>query len=72
MHKVVLVTRKTRLTELICKYNTIEQARFYIEHRGVDFSDYVDVPHVIQAVLKLPELPGSLPEYRSSIIVCFL
>ncbi len=42
MHKVVLVTRKTRLTELICKYNTIEQARFYIEHMGVDFSDYVE------------------------------
>ncbi len=42
MHKVVLVTRKTRLAELICKYNTIEQARFYIEHMGVDFSDYVE------------------------------
>jgi len=41
MHKVVLVTRKTRLTELIYKYNTIEQAKFYIEHMGADFSDYI-------------------------------
>ena len=41
MHKVVLVTRKTRLQELIRKYNTAEQARFYIEHLGADFSDYV-------------------------------
>lgn len=41
MNKVVLVTRKTRLDELVYKYNTIEQARFYIEHLGADFTDYV-------------------------------
>lgn len=41
MHKVIIVTRKTRLTELIYKYNTKEQAKFYIEHMGADFSDYV-------------------------------
>jgi len=41
MNKIVIVTRKTRLTELIYKYNTLEQARFYIEHLGVDFSDYI-------------------------------
>lgn len=42
MNKVVLVTRKTRLMELVYKYNTVEQARFYIEHMGVDFSDYIE------------------------------
>ena len=41
MNKIVLVTRKTRLAELVYKYNTVEQARFYIEHMGVDFSDYL-------------------------------
>lgn len=41
MNKVILVTRKTRLTELVNKYNTKEQAKFYIEHLGADFSDYV-------------------------------
>ena len=41
MNKAVLVTRKTRLEELIRKYNTAEQARFYIEHLGADFSDYI-------------------------------
>ena len=41
MNKVVLVTRKTRLDELIYKYNTAEQAKFYIEHMGADFSDYL-------------------------------
>lgn len=40
MNKVVIVTRKTRLAELIQKYNTLEQAKFYIEHLGADFSDY--------------------------------
>lgn len=38
--KVVLVTRKTRLEELIAKYLTAAQARFYVEHLGADFSDY--------------------------------
>jgi len=38
--KVVLVTRKTRLVDLIAKYLTAAQAKFYIEHLGADFSDY--------------------------------
>jgi hypothetical protein len=37
---VVLITRKTRLEDLIAKYLTPEQARFYVEHLGADFSDY--------------------------------
>lgn len=41
MNKIIIVTRKTRLTELVNKYNTLEQAKFYIEHLGADFSDYV-------------------------------
>ncbi len=41
MNKVIIVTRKTRLKELIQKYNTIDQARFHIEHMGADFSDYI-------------------------------
>lgn len=40
MNKIIIVTRKTRLTELVNKYNTLEQAKFYIEHLGADFSDY--------------------------------
>lgn len=42
MNKVVIVTRKTRLKELIYKYNTVEQVKFYLEHLGADFSDYVE------------------------------
>ena len=40
-NKIILVTRKTRLEELIAKYNTIGQARFYIEHLGADFNAYL-------------------------------
>ena len=39
-NKIVLVKRKTRLDELIHRFNTISQAKFYIEHLGTDFSDY--------------------------------
>jgi NAD kinase len=38
--KLVVVTRKTRLEELIERFNTREQAKFYIEHMGLNFSDY--------------------------------
>ncbi len=38
--KLVLVTRRTRLDELIARFNTRAQAKFYIEHSGGDFGDY--------------------------------
>ena len=40
MEKIVVVTRKTRLEELIERFNTLRQARFYIEHMGLDFDEY--------------------------------
>src|SRR5215813_15417911 len=36
--KVVIVTRKTALEELVTRFNTPGQARFYLEHAGQDFS----------------------------------
>lgn len=39
-NKIILITRKTRLDDLIARFNTKDQARFYIEHLGADFSDY--------------------------------
>src|SRR5208283_679721 len=39
-NKIVLVVRRTRLDELIVRFNTEDQARFYVEHMGADFSDY--------------------------------
>jgi NAD kinase len=40
-NKIILVKRKTRLEELVAKYNTVMQAQFYIERLGADFSDYL-------------------------------
>ena len=37
--KLVLVTRRTRLEELIERFNTRGQAQFYIDHAGGDFAD---------------------------------
>lgn len=39
-NKIIVVVRKTRLEELIVRFNTISQAKFYIEHLGADFLDY--------------------------------
>jgi NAD kinase len=39
--KIVLVTRKTRLAQLVERFNTRAQAKFFIEHAGGDFADYV-------------------------------
>ncbi|MDH3220482.1 MAG: sugar kinase [Gammaproteobacteria bacterium] len=41
-HRFILVTRKTRLQELIERFNTWPQARFYLEHNQVDAQDYLD------------------------------
>ncbi|HTU48936.1 MAG TPA: hypothetical protein VMF91_27990 [Bryobacteraceae bacterium] len=38
--KIVIVTRRPRLQELVERFNTHSQAKFYIEHSGGDFADY--------------------------------
>jgi len=38
--KLVIVTRQTALEELVERFNTRDQARFYIEHMGGRFDDY--------------------------------
>lgn len=35
--KVVIVTRKTELEELVARFNSVPQARFYLEHAGQPF-----------------------------------
>lgn len=38
--KIILVTQRTRLEDLIRRYNTFGQAEFIISHNGGDFTDY--------------------------------
>ncbi|WP_053376309.1 sugar kinase [Paenibacillus sp. FJAT-27812] len=40
-HKIILIKRRTRLEELAVRYNTVQQAQFYIERLGADFGDYI-------------------------------
>lgn len=61
--KIVVITRKTRLEELIERFNSREQARFYIEHMGADFSDYEREHETYQRALH--ELRRRLAELNS-------
>ncbi len=63
-NKVVLVVRRTRLDELITRFNTEDQARFYVEHMGADFSDYkqedVTYKKAVSGVVKVVSRHGRL------------
>lgn len=54
-NKIILIKRKTRLEELIARHNTREQARFYVEHLGSDFSDYLEEDSLYRDVLQQAE-----------------
>jgi NAD kinase len=65
--KIVVVTQKTALEELVERYNTREQARFYLEQMGISFAEYQaahDTYHVSLALLK-SYLP---PKMRTQLI----
>ncbi|MCQ4085682.1 sugar kinase [Saccharibacillus sp. JS10] len=49
--KIVLVKRRTRLEELVVRYNTIQQAQFYVERLGADFGDYLVEDQVYREAL---------------------
>ncbi len=51
----VIVSRKTRLQELVERFNTWSQAKFYLEHSDADPSDYLDEHDRYQAQLKEAE-----------------
>jgi NAD kinase len=40
INKIVVVTQKTALEELGERYNTREQAQYYLEHMGISFHEY--------------------------------
>ncbi|WP_119390853.1 sugar kinase [Taklimakanibacter lacteus] len=49
--KIVLILRESRLDELIARFNTIQQAQFYVEHLGADFGDYLEERRQYHAAL---------------------
>ncbi|MGZ5029938.1 MAG: sugar kinase [Methylobacter sp.] len=54
-YRFILVVRKTRLQELIERFNTWPQARFYLEHNQVDAQDYLDEHDLYQRRLQEAE-----------------
>ena len=40
-NKIILVKRRTRLDDSAARFNTTQQAKFYVEHLGADFGDYL-------------------------------
>lgn len=40
VERIVVVTRRTRLEELLLRFNTRGQARFYLERNGAEYADY--------------------------------
>lgn len=62
--RAVVVKRATRLEELVARFNTKAQARFYIENAGGNFSDYDaedgayhssldEISHALRGIVKL-------------------
>lgn len=51
-NKIVLIRRKTRVEELIARYNTVEQAKFYVESLGADFSDYIEEDRIYNSAVR--------------------
>jgi NAD kinase len=51
--KLIMVTRKTALEELVERFNTRDQARFYIEHMGGDFASYQSAHDAYRAAVEV-------------------
>ncbi len=57
--KIVVITQKTQLEELIERFGTLGQARFYVEQMGVPFAQYQDAHDAYMRALE--SLDEALP-----------
>jgi len=59
---VVVVTRRTELDELVARFNTRSQAKFYLEHAGADFDAVAAAHEQHQRVLSMVRraIPGGV------------
>jgi NAD kinase len=65
--KVVIVTRKTELEELVARFNTVPQAQFYLEHAGQVFEPIAARHQKYQGVLD--EVRAAVPRGVKSQVV---
>jgi NAD kinase len=74
--KIVLVTRKTRLQQLVERFNSKGQAKFYIEHAGGEFADYQredDAYHrSLEALHRTLDLGLTVHQIRREIVPTYL
>lgn len=49
--RIIIVTKKTALEELIERFNSKSQAKFYIEHSGTTFEEYEEAHETYQSSL---------------------
>lgn len=50
-NKIILVVRHTRLNELVARFSNRARSRFYVEHQGADFSEYLDEDEHYQSAI---------------------
>jgi len=50
-NKIIILKKKTRLDDLIYRYNTLSQAKFYIESLQADFNEYIEEHETYQNAL---------------------
>ena len=50
--KIILVESLTRLEYLKKRFNSVSQAKFYVEHLGADFNDYIEEDKIYKAALE--------------------
>jgi NAD kinase len=63
--KIILIVRETRLEELKTRFNTVSQARFYVEQLGGNFADYEQEDAAYhQAVTQAQEVLGLLGQLQ--------
>jgi NAD kinase len=60
--KIVIVTRRTTLDELVERFNSRDQARFYVEHMGSSFNEYQAAHSAYRASVDLlrAAMPGAV------------
>lgn len=70
--RIVVIIRQTRLEELLYKYNTVAQSKFYIEHLGGDFSDYEkehnQYHYAVSEAIKILECVGKVHKVDRSFL----
>lgn len=57
--KIIIITKKTVLEEVVERYGTRSQAKFYIEHMGLSFDDYETAHEIYHK--SLDELRKAIP-----------